>query len=362
MRADRIRLPGDAIACSHRGRNLRPDRTRRETWLKLRPGWYLRESAIPGGLPSWEVARLVTVARARATWLASSRSIRLTNQCAMVALGLDTWLSAPDIEFTQASKPGRTPLLPAISVGGALVPAVRQRQVPGIAGTPRPSALPTLVELAVDLARTSHPLVSVSGVSSVIDRLIVEGGGPGERQEQEALTKKQILSHLTNVPSSRYRRRADAVISAARSGTDSVGEGFLLWLLACVLPEEEAQRVTSQYHLHSGQRDFFADAALPHRKIAFEFDGGGKLVEDRSAARDFLARHRALEQRGWRIIRLSSSLMSDAPRALAQLVEDCRLVGVPIRAKPGPLWLPVPLELRDPARRWGSGAPRTSSP
>ena len=394
----RLLLPEDAVVQSTRGANLRPDRAKQGTWQKLRPGWYLRASSVPQGLETWEVARLVTIARARAAWRASDGAIQVTNQSAMVAQGLDTWLAAPDTEFKKLGTP-RPPLkLPAVEVGGVVVPAVWERQV---TGPPRGETegqsqgavrygLPPAAQLAVDMARTAHPIAAVGAVSTLLDKLIApraassswatsgeagvdrwedewgahlphrgahfpdrgahfphRGAHDGVNSpsvEEQRWAQGALLELLESVGSSRFRSWARSVILAARAGTESVGEGFLLWLLACALPEKTARNVVTQQPVRCGHRMRRIDAALPELRVGFEFDGGGKLVADPNAARAFLQRHRELEQAGWQLVRLSSGLMLKPAAALSQLREDCQERGVPLRRRPGPLWVPVPRE------------------
>ena len=186
-----MQLPTDAVVRSRRGANLRADRAERGTWAKVRPGYYLRASAIPEGLETWQVARLVTVARARATWMAGGGSVHLTNESAMLALGLETWLAAPDIDFKRTLRARAPRELPAVEVHGVVVPAVQERQVPG-----RPSPvpqqsqeprvryeLPSPSEMAVDMARTAHPMVAVGAGSGLLDRLIAERTTSSSRGE-----------------------------------------------------------------------------------------------------------------------------------------------------------------------------------
>ncbi len=348
--AKQLVLLEDAVVASNRTRQIRPSRNRKDARVKIRRGFYLRTDAIPEGLAPWDVARLVTIARARAKRMSNGRSIVMVGEASLIEAGFDTWLTAPDIEYVSSTQRTRVGSSPPVTVHGVTVPAVKERQMPGFdhfehqQGTSRSRHL---VNLAAHLARWTHPLPAVIGISQILDRLAVS-----PLPDSPAWPDDLIRDKIVAVSTARNRRRALFALDAARSGTESIGESYLLWLLACLLPEEFARTLTTQIPIDGGRKLFRIDVGLPYQQVAFEFDGGSKLTGDPRAGRLFIDRHQALERAGWRLIRLSSSLLSNPERAYSELAQDCHNNGVPIRRGPSKLWVPLHPCMRAHARRW----------
>ncbi len=371
-------LPQGAVVTSTKNDRVRLDRN--PSLVPLRRGFQLDVSRIPPGLESWKVARLVTEARAEAALVAHPKSHGLTGEAALVNLRQATWSSAPDIELLVGGHKQKTVKLPAVKIGKILVPPVLEKRLTqriavceslpreGAGTAARGGNLTKLGRAAVQIAHHAHPLVGLMAVGAAFDEPCREFEPlrhvpapllklPREEASAVAAIEARVRGELREVVSGETRvrgaRRARWIIDAARAGCDTVGETFLLWLLHCALPEPVYGTLWTQFPVAAGRSFYRLDLALPNERVGFEFDGGQKLTTDAEAGRRFLNRHRFLEKSGWSLVRLSSALMGRPQQALAQLVADLRELDVPLRRGPGPLWVPFPPEMLDPARRFG---------
>ena len=104
----------------------------------------------------------------------------------------------------------------------------------------------------------------------------------------------------------------------------------MLWHLRSVL--DRAVHLELQWHVYVRGRTFYLDAAIPAKKIAFEFDGVSKFASDRTEwsrqTQDFLQRQNLLAGAGWTVIRLTWGDVADANRAEALLRRQLEPFGV----------------------------------
>ncbi|MFT0847937.1 hypothetical protein VR010_09290 [Actinomycetaceae bacterium L2_0104] len=204
--------------------------------------------------------------------------------------------------------------------------------------------------VALDCARFLHPLAAVVAVSSILRHASdFDVRRLPMCRAVEAKARALIKTDIATVSRRRGCRQAVAVLDIADAGLQTPGEGYLWWLLHCMLPGDIRRSLVTQWPIILGGKKYFPDAALPERKILFEFDGFGKITENE---RDFLSRQRALLAAGWVIIRVDQSQLNDPTALIGYLMRELRSSGVPSHYPSGALWKPLTRGLLDPRRRF----------
>lgn len=330
-------------------------------YIRLRRGIYVPESCFPVKGEPWNYRHFATLVRAASAVVASqggAGSIVFTSEVGLKLLGYDTWTNTPDIMLRRYGAATYRPRqqLPAIAVKGIHVPRVGEIQLRSAAPTDkfiRAGGLqiaPGWVA-ALDCARDLHPMVGLCAVS-----LFLNGYSSFDRWSQRgprikaAKLKGVMLDSLDQMKGYPGTRRAREIIQAADPGIEKPGEGYLWWLLRCLLthsPSDLAQLVT-QFRIEVDGKTYFPDAALPHRKLLFEFDGEGKI---RGNEAKFLERQSDLLSAGYQVVRVSSKDLNAPQQLIAKLTREMRRQGVPASPPSGSLWSPLPEEVLDPKRR-----------
>lgn len=354
-----VELHLDSLAKRHQIGATTKNELHRNGYLLIRRGIYLPRSCIPPKAPRWQIRQMVTKARA----LSASLSRRgtpppvLTLEAALLLHGLNTWTNTSDICFRIDGNHGarRGSTLPPVRVDGVDVGVVGERQL--LSAVPRPGVLQvagglteSLVTVAVDCARFLHPLPALVAVSSVLAQLSGFDRWHQERvriRENEA--RKSMRAQLGLLVGRRGTRRAAFILEAADAGLQTPGEGFMWWLLHCMLPERHACGLVTQLPVEVEGRRYFPDAGLPEHGILFEFDGFGKMPE---TEKEFLSRQRAIAWAGWTSIRVDQGQLSRPGELVAHLLRELRGCGIDAHHPRGPLWKPLTDELLAPDRRF----------
>ena len=331
---------------------------RKDGYIRIRRGIYLPLSCIPAHAPPWKIRQTVTKARALSVSVKryNTPSPILTSESALVVHGLNTWTNTADVSYRIASNRGpRTPrTLPPLRVGDVEVCAVSERQLLSVADTEvlhvSGALTAPLATVALDCARFLHPLPALVAVSSVLARLSeFDRWKPERSRASERAGRESIRAKLAPIAGWRGSRRAALILDAADAGIQTPGEGYLWWLLHCMLPEKHIRDLVTQYPISLEGRHYFPDAALPAHKIIFEFDGFGKMQE---TEREFLARQRALAWAGWTPIRVDRGQLARPDALVRHLLRELRGCGITAHHPHGPLWRPLTNDLLAPARRF----------
>ncbi len=118
------------------------------------------------------------------------------------------------------------------------------------------------------------------------------------------------------------------MIDRADAGCESPGESLVLLALL----RAGINGMTTQEEVHINDHTYFIDVALPHLKIAIEFDGRIKYGDTVDEVHDSIEaerrRQRDLERAGWTVIRVRWSDLRVIDEVVAQVL-------VAIRAKKG---------------------------
>lgn len=141
-------------------------------------------------------------------------------------------------------------------------------------------------------------------------------------EQQEASIRRHLLRKLFMLPSgTRNLRRAEWIIRHASAGCESIGEARLLWILR----SRGLAGVVPQFEVEDSFVHYFIDLALPHLKIALEFDGrlkyGNNSEKQLDVLREQIQRQKQLEVRGWHVIRFSWADLYN-PESIIQQIEE----------------------------------------
>lgn len=328
-------------------------------YVRIRRGIYLPADCLPENAARWHVRRIVSEARILSATV-NRQGLPppiFTLESALVVHGLSTWTNTVDVSYRLELNRGRrlARTLAPIHTRDVDVPAVRERQLVSAPSSHKTISINgaltgSLEVVALDCGRFLHPLSAVVAVSSILTHASAfDRRNLSQSREAESKVKLILQDGLTTISGLNGCRQAAAVLGIADAGLQTPGEGYLWWLLHCMLPDETRNHLVTQLPVWLEGRWYYPDAALPERKICFEFDGLGKIKENE---RDFLSRQRAFLRAGWKPIRVDQRQL-DSPDALVYyLLSELRKNGIPAHYPCGPLWQPLTLELLDPRRRF----------
>ncbi len=328
-------------------------------YVRIRQGIYLPSSYLPQEAPRWKTRRVITEARALSVSLKAQGTPPpvLTMESALILQDVTTWTNTADITYRVHSNRGKrcSRRLAGINVEGVGVCAVAERQL--MSKVPRTDTVKVKGVLsapldiaALDCARFLHPLPGLVAVSGVLTRFSTfnRWNQPESRAAAEYM-RNQILSDLEAVSGRQGTVQAAELVKIADPGLQTPGESYLWWLLHCILPDDLIKDLVTQFPIDLGWNTYFPDAALPQRKICFEFDGYGKIHENE---REFLRRQRALQQAGWIPIRIDQGQLDNPDALVAFLLDELRRNAILAHHPRGRLWRPLTRELLSPTRRF----------
>ncbi|QWW19677.1 hypothetical protein I6B53_00585 [Schaalia sp. 19OD2882] len=304
--------------------------------------------------PPWEKWEIIAKARILAAWSALGPSVTFTAHSALALHGLTGWVANPDVVVRTTSR-YPTSTLPSVTIGTTTVPRVflRQSRTSPVTKTVHFGDLrvDSLHDVAIDFAAGAHPLEAFVAVSAILRKLCgFNRFTPESSVPQANNVRRSLLALLESAPTRRGVRRAHRILTHADPGCENVAEAALLWVLLTVAPEPPL----TQFEVSPRGKRYFFDIALPGLRIAFEFDGMGKMgtseAEFLRLQREMLDRQRILERAGWRIVRIQWQDFTDFDALRRRLADE-----IGTRTGQGPwsqLWKPVPVSLNGPERRF----------
>lgn len=308
----------------------------------------------------WTIRSQATLVRAAAVAAARAvdAQIVFTSEIALKLYGIDTWTNTADIVYRRIDGSSYTSTydLPPLRIGTADVPSVKVFQLRSRSLTDEVMEAATLNVVpawvaAVDCSRHSHPLIGIAAVSSYLNAAtgFIRGNPDPARTKADDL-KNRMLKRLESLAGCPGTRRAHAVITASDPGIETPGEACLLWLIHCLLTHSPRDRddLVTQYAVEIEGRHYYADSALPGRRILFEFDGTGKISGNENA---FLDRQTDLLTDGWNVVRVSIKELMNPQALIERLTRLLRQLGVPASVPSGVLWSPLTPEVLDVKRR-----------
>ncbi|QCB94820.1 hypothetical protein [Cellulomonas shaoxiangyii] len=131
--------------------------------------------------------------------------------------------------------------------------------------------------------------------------------------------REAILAMVARAGGHRGVRRARAVVEAADAGAESPGETWLRWtMLRFGLPQP-----TTQVPVQTPAGCYWADLGYPAWRVLVEYDGAEKYGADGAQAVAALRKERrrqlAVEEAGWRVVRVTAADRRDPPALVARL-------------------------------------------
>lgn len=277
-----VALPAVELPTVHLARDLPPalvsGRLAEGAWVRVRRGAYVDA---PAGLDRFAAARRMALARAVAV-SASCGDVVLSHSSAALLWGLPV-LTIPD----------RVDVVSAWS-GNARTARDVVRHVTGLddddvavrGGVPTTAPTRTVV----DCART----LGVAGALVVADAALAGGVDRGA-----------CLERLDRLGPVRGIRTARAALAVADDGAESPGESLArLAVLRLGMPAPQ-----TQLRVRTDDGEFWGDLGWRQWRVIAEYDGRAKYTARGTAAEAVLAekrRQEALEEAGWRVLRLTS--------------------------------------------------------
>ncbi|MFT3943838.1 MAG: hypothetical protein QM705_08450 [Ancrocorticia sp.] len=202
----------------------------------------------------------------------------------------------------------------------------------------------SFAQIAVDCARYLHPMPAVVAASTVL-RWITLFGTDAEvsRETSEARCREEMV-HLVDRLENRGSHQARLVIEAADAGVRSPYQGYLLWLLQCMLQSNVGARVelATQHEIKAFGRNYLAEFAIPSCGVVIELDvdNDGKL-----RGTEMIRRHRDMINAGWRVICVGREHLRFPETLIGYLLIELRRCGVRALRPYGGLWRPVSDEI-----------------
>ena len=327
--------------------------------LRIDRGAYLHPAAFYPGMEPWELDRAITLARAHAL----SRRVRvpsdspdrlapiLTGEAALIATGAEVWNQNPPITYRDDVQTRNRKPFPAVVFDGHTV-AARSAIIVGSSKSLRLDAqnhqgliLADLDTLVWDLANTLHAQAAYANLSVLLGQVVgFSNFTPESSREAETDLKLQLIANLSLRRGQRGIRKAQSLIRLANAGAGSVMEAAFVWMLHCWI-RPRIPWETQHKEILDGQL-YFADGAVPQKKLSLEFDGVEKLGSNPDTqaqrARAFYERSAAFLRHGWSTVSVTSAQMRNLSATLWSLGRDLESFGITRKAPGGPLWEDLP--------------------
>lgn len=346
---------------------LSPQAIAEQELVRVRYGAFVSAASVPVGATKLELGQIMTLARMVSLDLAMHTSPRpeFTMEAALMVQGIEVWSTNPGVVYRRRGSDVRrsSRRLPAMIVRGVLIPEVTERQIVSPAVYEAPCVTgdvltAPLLQIAVDCARYLHPMPAIVAVSAVLRRLSFfsyHNMEDGRRFENECRAEMlEIAYKLEN----RGSRQAQAVIRLADAGVETADEGYLLWVLTCILPGSDRVQfevgdgrlvkaaatpgdgsdLVTRYEMRTSGGWYVAQFVIPSCGVVIEFDGesaGAKRGKDPSR------RHRDMVNTGWKVVCVDRKDLRFPDTLIRHLVSELRRCGVRAGYCFGTMWRPV---------------------
>lgn len=381
MKQNTQRISTASIVRSTAENRIRASDADAQGLLRVRYSMYLSSTHIDEGAPPWEKRMAVTRARIIATLLGrESRFPKLdqtgqpsgpteevsslevpavTMESALIMRSLGVWLNTPDVTFWSGIPTGSRPLpLPAINVHGTFVAEAKIIALRGtrlgepvemIDGIP----VVSLDETVVDMLRYAHPLQAWVAVTSALRSMTCYHRTiPEDMRIEDHENRQRLASKLASVEDSRGIKRGRKILQLVDSKSESLPEAVLIWLLHVIVVVQPGQNppFEAQAPVPTSQGLFHVDVGFQQQRIAIEFDGVAKFMNERSKMREHLERQHSLLGAGWDVIPLAWTDVRDPVHLASKLSQELLTKGIATRPPGGVLWEAFPSEILDQAR------------
>lgn len=283
----------------------------------------------------------------------------VTMESALIMRCLGVWLNTPDVTFWSGMPTGTRPRpLPAINVHGTFVAEAKIIALRGtrlgepvemIGGIP----VASLDESVVDLLRYAHPLQAWVAVTSALRAMTrYHRTIPEDMRIEDHENRQRLASKLASVGDSRGIKRGRKILQLVDSKSESLPEAVLIWLLhvIVVVPPDQDPPFAAQAPVPTSQELFHVDVGFPQQRVAIEFDGVAKFMNEPNKMREHLQRQHSILGAGWDVIPLAWADVRDPVDLAQKLSQELLRKGVATRPPGGVLWEEFPPEILNQAR------------
>ena len=331
------------VTLSHRGSSSKSSHLKGQ--LRLHRGAYVQLPFDATRAKPCEIWESIALARIIASVQQGQAAPLIVGTSALLLHGVRGWTSNPNVELFQSQR-RTSQLIPSCRCATNSVPAVRRvyRRTPPI----------TSEHTRVSGILTEHPYDALIRCAMHDDALQAFALGCSALHKwsgfsnfsQDAcrgraeVIREKLLSRLEREGGRRGCVRARRILTSIDPGCDNPAEAALTWVVRTLCPYE----VSTQYELSVGGRRFFADIAIPHCKLIIEFDGIEKLGSTQGefdrAKRSWLQREQALQDQGWRFLRVNWIDFNDWNELRGRISHAIGVASKPIPARFALLWEP----------------------
>lgn len=267
------------------------------SWTRVRRGAYV-DTGWVSEAGTLAAERRLALARVAAVRLQSTADLLMVRGSAALVWGLPLRATPGVVHVAQWSRPNADSAHD-VARHTTTVPDDHRCRL-------REHLVTTLERTVVDCAAAMDPLAGLVVADAALHR---------------GADRDAVVGILGMMAGSRGVRRARAVVDAADGGAESAGETWARWsLLRLGLPAPQ-----TQVRVETAEGTYWADMGYPEWRLLCEYDGASKYGSDGEAAvATVMAERRrqlALEEAGWRVLRLTSAdRTSTVRRRLAPFV------------------------------------------
>ena len=331
------------VTLSHRGSSSKSSHLKGQ--LRLHRGAYVQLPFDLSQAKPWEIWESIALARIIASVQQGKTTPLVVGSSSLLLHGVQGWTSNPNVELYQPQR-RTSQLIPPCRCGTISVPATLRvyRRTPPITSE-RTQVSGLLTEHPYDaLIRCAMHDDALQAFTLGCSALHKWSGFSNFSQDacrgRAEVIRKKLLSRLEREEGHRGYARARRILSSIDPGCDNPAEAALTWVVRALCPYE----VSMQYELSAGGRRFFADIAIPHCKLIIEFDGIEKLGSTQGefdrAKRSWLQREQALQDQGWRFLRVNWIDFNDWNALRGRISSTFGVASQPIPARFALLWEP----------------------
>ena len=331
------------VTLSHRGSSSKSSHLKGQ--LRLHRGAYVQLPFDLSQAKPWEIWESIALARIIASVQQGKTTPLVVGSSALLLHGVRGWISNPNVELYQPQR-RTSQLIPPCRCGTISVPATLRvyRRTPPI----------TSERTQVSGLLTEHPYDALIRCAMHDDALQAFALGCSAlrkwcdfsnfsqdvcRGRAEDI-RKEILSRLEREGARRGFARAQRILSAIDPGCSNPAEAALTWVVRALCPYD----FSTQYEFSAGGRPLFADIAIPRLKLIIEFDGIEKLGSTQGefdrAKRSWVQREQALQDQGWRFLRVNWMDFNDWSALRRRINAAIGVASTPIPASYALLWEP----------------------
>lgn len=313
--------------------------------LRLHRGAYVQLPFDPSSAKPWDIWKSIALARIIASVQQGDPTPLVVGTSALLLHGVQGWIANPNVELYQPQR-RTSQLIPPCRCGTVSVRAalrVYRRTPPITSERTRVSGLLTEHPYAALIRCAMHDdalQAFALGCSALRKWCDFSNFSQDVCRDRAEVIRKTLLSRLERAKGRRGFARARRILSAIDPGCSNPAEAALAWVVRALCPYD----LSTQYELSAGGRRFFADIAIPQRKLIIEFDGieklGSTYEEFDRAKRSWVQREQTLQDQGWHFLRINWLDFNDWNELRRRMSSAIGVAPQPIPARYALMWEP----------------------